>query len=124
VSDWVQAFPSLHAVPFVTTVWTQPEAGSQLSAVHGLPSSQEIAALEHDPAEHTPAVTWHLSFVQAIPLLGWQLPVALQIWQAPHELVEQQNPSMQLPLWHCEARLHVPPFACALLHMPVGMRSQ
>ena len=124
VSVCVHALPSLQAVPFVTTVWTQPEAGSQLSAVHGLLSSQEMAALEHDPPEHTPAATWHLSFVQAIPLLGWQLPVALQTWHAPHELIEQQNPSTQLPLWHWEARLHVPPLACAPLHMPVGMRSQ
>jgi hypothetical protein len=111
VSDSVQALPSLQGVPFVRTTCAQPVRGSQLSAVHGLLSSQEMAALAHDPPEHTPAATWHLSFVHATPSLSWQLPVALQAWHAPHELVEQQNPSTQLPVMHWLPEAQVSPFA-------------
>src|ERR671933_639860 len=44
----LQTSPIVHASPssqltFVSGVWTQPATGSQLSAVHGLPSSQRLA---------------------------------------------------------------------------------
>jgi hypothetical protein len=75
VSVWVQALPSLQSVPFVTMPWMHPVSGLQLSVVHGLPSSHEMTALVHDPPEHRPAATWHLSFVQAVP--------SAYFWQAP-----------------------------------------
>jgi hypothetical protein len=96
VSPRVQALPSSQDVPFETATWTHPVDGLQLSAVHGLLSSHEIAALEQLPPEQVPAATWHLSVVvQAIPLLSWQLPVALQTWHAPQAPLVQQNPSVQ-----------------------------
>jgi hypothetical protein len=55
VSVCVQGLPSLHAI--VLFVCTQPVAGLQLSVVHGLPSSHEIAALEHAPPEQVPPAT-------------------------------------------------------------------
>jgi hypothetical protein len=47
----VQALPSEQAVPLATTKFVQPMAGSQESAVQGLPSLQRGA----EPAVHVPA---------------------------------------------------------------------
>ena len=106
----VHGLPSSHEA--VLFVWTHPVDGLQLSAVHGLLSSHEIAALEQLPPEQVPAATWHLSVVvQAIPLLSWQLPVALQAWQVPQALLVQQKPSVQLPLMHWLGPVQVRPLA-------------
>jgi hypothetical protein len=51
VSLPLQRLPSLHDVPFASTVCTQPVAGTQVSAVHGLLSLQFGGA----PAVQTPA---------------------------------------------------------------------
>src|SRR5258705_10217414 len=40
VSSWVQALPSLQAVPLVTGEWRQPEVPPHTSVVHGLESTQ------------------------------------------------------------------------------------
>ncbi len=39
LSVWVQAFPSLHALPFGRGRWRTPRSGSQLSSVQGFLSS-------------------------------------------------------------------------------------
>ncbi|PKN59548.1 MAG: hypothetical protein CVU56_00545, partial [Deltaproteobacteria bacterium HGW-Deltaproteobacteria-14] len=55
VSLVVQAEPSSQGA--VLFVWTQPIPGSQLSSVHGLPSSQSVAApLRQAPARQASAV--------------------------------------------------------------------
>jgi len=96
VSVCVQALLSLHDVPLVTGVCTQPVAGLHESAVHGLLSSHGMAALEHVPAAQMPSETWHLSAAAHVtPSAFWQAPVALHALQAPHALLEQQNPSVQ-----------------------------
>jgi hypothetical protein len=80
----------------VSFAWTQPVCASQLSAVQGLLSSQEIAARWHAPPEHMPSETWHMSVaVQALPSSFWQVPVALQALQAPQLALLQQTPSVQ-----------------------------
>ena len=61
-----QASPMVHALPSVqaSVVWacTQPAAGSHVSAVHGLPSSQ----FAPEPAMHAP-FTQLSPNVQALP---------------------------------------------------------
>jgi hypothetical protein len=112
VSVCVQALLSLHAVPFVTGVWTQPPmVGSQLSAVHGLLSSQLRAVLTQAPPEQVPAAGWQMSGDgQATPSAFWQLPVALQALHAPQALLEQQKPSVQkAPATHSSLIAHVAP---------------
>jgi hypothetical protein len=58
--------------------------------------------------------------VQAIPLLSWQLPVALQAWHWPQALLVQQNPSVQLPLLHWSFIVQVAPRSNLLMHEPMG----
>jgi hypothetical protein len=121
VSVSVQALPSSQPVPFATLTWTQPVDELQLSVVHGLPSSHEIAALEQEPPEQVPAATWHLSVVvHAMPLLATQLPVALQTWHAPQLLTVQQKPSVQLPLLHWSLAEQLAPRSSWLTHDPMG----
>src|SRR5437899_3146448 len=50
VSAPLHSFPSLHGVPFGTAGCWQPVTGSQMSVVHGFPSSQ----LRDDPAVQVP----------------------------------------------------------------------
>ena len=56
VSSPLHRSPSAHAVPTGTGVWLTPVAGSQLSAVHGFPSSTTGGG----PATHVP-VALHVS---------------------------------------------------------------
>jgi hypothetical protein len=64
ISSPLHTSPSAHGVPFDSGVLAHPEAGSQLSAVHTLPSSQSTAV----PAEHTP--NWQVSSpLQRLPSL-------------------------------------------------------
>jgi hypothetical protein len=84
VSVWVQALPSLHGVPTVTSVCTQAPLELQESAVHGLLSSQftppvpvqaPAAHLSADPLHELPSSqvvpSGRLLFAQ--PLAGTQL---------------------------------------------------
>src|SRR5262249_30744177 len=87
VSFVVQAFPSLQAA--VLFVWTQPDAGLQVSSVQGLPSSQ----FGGGPPTHVPAAQGSF-VVQALPslhgavLFVWTQPLAglqvssVQGWRA------------------------------------------
>jgi hypothetical protein len=86
----VQTFPSLpQPVPSATFECWQPEPAEQLSAVHGLPSSQFGAA----PPVHVPA--WQRSFVvQALPS-EQELPVSGFAAHPPG--------SPQMPAWHWSA---------------------
>src|SRR5262245_24576947 len=86
----VQASPSSHEVPSAPAAEkVQPVAGSQASAVHGLPSSHATAVPPwHTPAEHVPAV------VQALPSLHG-CPSGSR-----RQLAEQQSPSTPLPSSH------------------------
>ena len=59
VSPAVQALLSSHGS--VLFVFTQPEVGSQLSSVHGFPSSQLMGSLMQPPSG------LQLSLVQALP---------------------------------------------------------
>jgi hypothetical protein len=73
-SPVVHALPSLHAAPVVGTCWQglAAFAGLQLSAVHGLLSSQFKAALPwHTPAAlQTSPVVHALPSLQAVPVSG------------------------------------------------------
>ena len=116
VSVCVHPLLSLHVVPFRAVVlFTQPVAGLQLSAVHGLLSSHEMLALEQLPPAQIPSVTWHLSAVmQATPSAFWQVPVALHALHAPQPPTGllQQNPSVhERPLWHWSLVAHCAPAA-------------
>jgi hypothetical protein len=72
----LQTSPSEHDVPFGTGVLTQPEIALQLSAVHGLPSSQSSGA----PAEQTPP--WHVSAPLQTLTSGHGVPFATAAcWQ-------------------------------------------
>jgi hypothetical protein len=98
-------------VPPLAGEFTQPVEGLQLSAVHGLPSLHEIAALEQAPFMHVPSETWHLSDTTHGMLSAfWQLPVALHALQAPHALLVQQKWSVQeRPVAHSSLDVHVAP---------------
>src|SRR5262249_40518477 len=63
----VQALASLHGVPSVTAVCAQPVAGSQLSVVQALPSSQLTALPTHWSARQTSPVVQALWSLQAVP---------------------------------------------------------
>jgi hypothetical protein len=87
----VQALWSSQLPPEVGA-FTQPVDRLQLSAVHGLSSLHEIAALEHAPFVHVPSETWHLSETTHGMLSAfWQLPVALHALHAPQALLVQQK---------------------------------
>jgi hypothetical protein len=72
-SETVQGLPSEHATPVAEAVCWQPFLASQLSVVHGLPSSQLTAVPPHVPPAHLSGVVHAEPSSQAIALL-----VALQ----------------------------------------------
>jgi hypothetical protein len=86
----------------MTGVCTQPVVGAQVSVVHGLLSSHGTGVAAQAPPAQVPSPTWHMSFAtQDSPSLFWQAPPAPQTRQVPHELTEQQTPSVQnKPAWH------------------------
>jgi hypothetical protein len=89
VSPKVQAFPSLHG--FVLFVKTQPEAGLQLSSVHGLLSlhTTGVPGLQTPPPQVSPAV-------QALPSLhGFVLFVKTQPEAGSHVSVVHTLLSLQ-----------------------------
>jgi hypothetical protein len=106
----VQALWSSQVPPLVGA-FTQPVDELQLSAVHGLSSLHEIAALEHAPLVHVPSETWHLSETTHGMLSAfWQLPVALHALHAPQALLVQQKWSVQdRPAAHSSVDAHVAP---------------
>jgi hypothetical protein len=77
VSPPAQAFPSSQGAWLLA--YTQPDAGSQLSSVHGFPSSQTMGSLMHPPSGS------QLSAVQAFPSSQAVVTVtcALQVSVAP-----------------------------------------
>src|SRR5262249_36661352 len=104
VSLSVQALPSLQVVPSVTLLCLQPAAGSQLSVVQALPSSQ----LSAGPPTHTPAEHWSLlvqalpsshepgTFVCTQPLAGLQESAV----QTLSSLQSGGGPPTHVPAWH------------------------
>jgi hypothetical protein len=111
VSFVVHAFPSLHGA--VLLVWTQPEAGSHESVVHGLLSSQNTGP----PGLHVPPP--QVSFVvQAFPslhglvLLAWPQPVdglQLSVVQTLPSSQFGAGPPWQLPPPHVSFVVHAFP---------------
>jgi hypothetical protein len=68
-SSTVQSFPSSHATPSATFVWTGPVAGLQVSMVHDLPSSGLTAVPWQVPAAvHLSPVVQALPSLQVIPV--------------------------------------------------------
>ena len=68
VSAPLQRFASAHEAPFETGVWRQPAIGSQVSAVHGLPSSHvRLVPLAHAPALHVSVPSQTLLSLQSVP---------------------------------------------------------
>jgi hypothetical protein len=106
----VQTSWSSQVAPLVGE-FTHPVAKLQLSAVHGLLSLHEIAALWQAPFVHVPSETWHLSeTTQGMLSAFWQLPVALHALHAPHALLVQQKWSVQeRPAAHSSLDAHVAP---------------
>jgi hypothetical protein len=66
VSD-VQRLPVSHGVPLVTLVRTQPVAGSQVSIVHGLSSSQSTSSPMQTPLWQVSLVVHGFSSSHALP---------------------------------------------------------
>jgi hypothetical protein len=101
VSPIVHGLPSSHGVPLVTLVCTQPVAGSQVSIVHGLSSSQSTGV-----PTHMPAVVHRSSSVQALPSLqrlptwlgsGSQAPLAVFGLHLRHWPQFLTGPGWQVP---------------------------
>ena len=98
-SPVVQASPSLHGA--VLCAWTQPAAGSQLSSVQTLPSSQPRG----DPATQTPplqesTVVHGLPSLQEAVLLAWAQPEAGSQLSSVHTFPSSQSgagPPTQAP---------------------------
>ena len=119
ISAPLQALPSEHDVPFATAICVTPAAGSQASAVHGLPSSSaggvpgahapawhSSLPLQAFPSEHdvplsgkctTPSTGSHESAVHGLPsssagaLPGAHVPLALQVSAPLHALPSEQE---------------------------------
>ena len=96
-SAWVQASLSLQAP--VVAACRQPWLGAQLSAVHGLASSQSAAL----PGKHLPA-TQASSLVQALPSLqNWPPGMVTQPFCLSQVVVVHTPVSLQttaVPAWH------------------------
>ena len=132
VSAPLHTLPSLHEVPLKTAGCWQPVTGSQMSVVHGFPSSQ----LRDDPAVqvpdrhvsaplHTLPSLHEVPFASAVrrhPLSGSQVSVV-------HGLLSLQLspvPARQMPAWQVSAPLHTlpslheVPFASAACWQPAS----
>src|SRR5262249_39015162 len=130
VSEPLQTLPSRHGVPFGTGVWAQPVTELQVSAVHGLPSSQ----LTHVPGTQTPArqVSAPLqTFVSAhdVPSnagVCWQPVCALQVSVVQTLPSSQLScvPGLQTPFWQVSVPLqtvlsaHDVPFTTGVCWQP------
>src|SRR5438093_98003 len=132
VSAPLHTLPSLHEVAVATAGCWQPVTGSQMSVVHGFPSSQ----LRDDPAVqvpdrhvsaplHTLPSLHEVPFASAVrrhPLSGSQVSVvhgllSLQLSAVPAVQVPARHVSLPS---HALPSLHVPSFARALPWQPVS----
>src|SRR5437870_2438104 len=115
VSAPLHTLPSLHEVPLATAGCRQPVTGSQVSVVHGFPSSQ----LRDDPAVQIP--DRHVSApLHTLPSLH-EVPLASAVCRHPltgsqvsvvHGLLSLQLspvPARQMPAWQVSAPLHTLP---------------
>src|SRR5262244_2190081 len=93
VSAALQGLPSEQLVPLATAVWRQPSTGSQVSVVHGLPSSQLSIMV---PARHDPLAHWSPSVHMLPSSHGCVLFTCTQPEAALHESSVQTSPSSQL----------------------------
>src|SRR4029077_15724534 len=111
----LQAFPSLQGVPLATVECRQPRTRSQVSRVHGFPSSQFGAS----PGLQRPF--WQVSRpLHVLPSLHGVPFVAAVCWQPPvgrHVSVEQRllslhgggGPAVQMPFTHASTPLQMLP---------------
>jgi hypothetical protein len=125
VSAPLQALPSAHDVPFATAGYWQPDAGLQVSLVHGLPSVQTSGV----PAPHVPP--WQVSApLHAFPS-PHDVPFDSGVYTHPPEALHESAvhgllsvqvsgaPAVHVPDWHVSAPLqtfesaHDVPFATA-----------
>src|SRR3989454_1068824 len=130
VSAPLHTLPSLHEVPLTTAGCRQPVTGSQVSVVHGFPSSQ----LRDDPAVqipdrqvsaplHTLPSLHEVPFASAVcrhPLTGSQVSVvhgllSLQLWSYPPGHPPAWHFSPPLP---ASPSLHEVPFGSAVCWHP------
>ena len=126
VSAPLHTLPSLHEVPLKTAGCWQPATGSQMSVVHGFPSSQ----LRDEPAVQMPArqvsAPLHtLPSLHEVPFASaacWQ-PASGSQASAVHGLLSLQSravPAAQTPNWQVSApsqalpSLHEVPFGSAV----------
>jgi hypothetical protein len=128
----LQTVLSAHAVPFVTGVLAQPDAGLQESVVQTLPSLQLSAV----PAVQVPP--WQVSApLQTVPSAQgvpfntgafWQPKVALQesVVQTLESLQLSGVPAVQVPLWQvsrpsqASLSVHEVPLATFVCAQPVA----
>ena len=107
-SPVVQAFPSLHELELLA--WTQPEAGSQLSSVHALLSSQTTGIAKHPPAGSHPSAVHALLSLQTMGVCVQ--PVAGSHVSAVQALLSLQStaaPGLQVPPPHVSPLVHAFP---------------
>jgi hypothetical protein len=131
VSAPLHTVPSAQLVPFATAALWHPSTGSQLSAVHGLPSSQASGV----PAVQLP--DWQLFVpLHTVPSTSHDVPFATGVLRQPstasHESAVHTLPSSQLivvpthtPLAQLSAAVqtvpsvHALPFGRAVFTQPV-----
>src|SRR5881392_157761 len=138
VSAWVQALPSLHAVPLLAFGWEHwPVAVSQVPATWHWSEAVQTAGMGTVPVPLWQVFVWAqaLPSLHAVPLLafGWEhRPVAvLQVpatWHWSSALQTTGLAPVQVPLWQVSAcvqalpSLHaVPLLAFGLEHWPVAV---
>jgi hypothetical protein len=112
VSAPLHTVPSAHDVPFVTAVCWQPRTGSQVSVVHGLPSSQLSGApLTHSPPWHVSPPLQTVASPHDVPFVTarfTQPEIALQVSVVQGLLSLQLSavPAVHTPPWHVSLPLH------------------
>ena len=57
-----------------------------------------------------------------VPLEPLPFLAVLQAWQLPEQVVSQQKPSTQLPLWHCELAVQLAPRPWSARHVLSELR--
>src|SRR2546427_613246 len=130
VSAPLHTFPSLHEVPLTTAGCRQPVTGSQVSVVHGFPSSQLSAVPEvHTPDRHVSAPSQTLPSLHGVPFTTgtFRQPVAgsqLSVVQALLSLQPRGVPPVHTPAWQVSTPLQRSPsgqgvpFASAVCRQP------
>jgi len=118
VSPSVQASASSHGA--VLFMWMQPTAGSQLSSVHTLPSSQfGPEPPMQTPPLHVSEVVHALPSLQGAALFAWTQPVAGSQLSSVQTLPSSQlgaGPPTQAPAEQVSPVVHASPsLQCAVL---------